>query len=554
MVLTLLGVGIQAQNLNKIKPEWLKQAIFYQIYPPSFQDSNGDGIGDIPGIISRLDYVKSLGANVIWLNPLFTSAFQDGGYDIIDFYTVDKRYGSNSDLVKLINEAHKRDIRICLDLVAGHTSDKCPWFIQSQQANKDLRYSDYYIWPSFVPKNIDKKSAEKYISSNAPREKYYIKNYYACQPALNYGYANPDPAHPWEQSMDAPGPQAVRRELKNIIAFWMDKGVDGFRVDMAMSLVKNDPDKSGTMKLWKEMKEWFIGKYPEGALIAEWFNPTESIVGGGFNIDFIAHAERDNYKSLFFNRNDGKPSICYFEKEGRGELKTFMKMYTRQYQAVKGKGYASLPTGNHDFQRLNCGERNTLPQLKVAMTFFLTMPGAPFIYYGDEIGMRFLTGLQDVEGSLPHRTGTRTPMQWDNSINAGFSTADASRLYIPQDPNPNRPTVANGESDPNSMLHYVRTLLKLRASSEALGNDGDWKLISDLDAPYPMVYMRSAGNEKYLIVLNPTEKAVTASFPSLGCKSTKIVLGGSSKAKFMTDNKTDKIKIKPVSAVIYKVE
>lgn len=541
-------------------PAWLKQAVFYQIYPPSFQDSNGDGIGDIRGIISRLDYIRSLGANTIWLNPLFCSEFKDGGYDVTDFYSVDKRYGTNSDLAELVNEAHKRDIRVCLDLVAGHTSDKNPWFIQSQQADPNRRYSDYYIWPAFIPDDISEWAAGKYIPSDAPRGNYYIKNFYACQPALNYGYANPDPSHPWEQPVDAPGPQAVRREMKNIIAFWMDKGIDGFRVDMAMSLVKNDPDKKGTMQLWHDMKGWFAGHYPEGVLIAEWFNPTEAIAGGGFHIDFIAHAEKDNYTSLFFNREGGEfePRICYFDREGKGELRTFMEMYSRHYEAVKGKGYASLPTGNHDFQRPNCHTRNTLPQLQVAMTFFLTMPGAPFIYYGDEIGMKFLTGLPDVEGSLgedgKNRAGTRTPMQWDDSPNAGFSTADASRLYIVQDPDPLRPTVAAQENDPGSMLNYVRRLLKMRSESEALGNDGDWKLLSDVNRPYPLVYLRSAGNERYCIVVNPSDRRVTAEFPSLQSAGADCRVATAAPARYIRGKKTDKVTAPPVSATIFKLE
>ena len=233
-------------------PEWLSKAVAYQIYPSSYQDSDGDGIGDIPGITSRLDYIKGLGVNVIWLNPVFVSGWFDGGYDIIDFYKVDPRFGTNTDLVKLIDEAHKRGIRVLLDLVAGHSSDQCQWFKESAQGT-DMRYSDYYIWSNEIPQKEVKIIAErkleadpavskrgKWVEADAPRAKYYEKNYYMCQPALNYGYANPDPNHPWEQSCDAPGPQAVRRELRNNMAFWMDKGVDGFRVDMAASLVKGD--------------------------------------------------------------------------------------------------------------------------------------------------------------------------------------------------------------------------------------------------------------------------------------------------------------------------
>lgn len=291
-------------------PEWLSKAVAYQIYPSSYQDSDGDGIGDIPGITSRLDYIKGLGVNVIWLNPVFVSGWFDGGYDIIDFYKVDPRFGTNTDLVKLIDEAHKRGIRVLLDLVAGHSSDQCQWFKESAQGT-DMRYSDYYIWSNEIPQKEVKIIAErkleadpavskrgKWVEADAPRAKYYEKNYYMCQPALNYGYANPDPNHPWEQSCDAPGPQAVRRELRNIMAFWMDKGVDGFRVDMAASLVKGDKDKKAIKALWAEMRTWMDAKYPNHILVSEWCDPQVSIPAG-FNIDFMIHIGQKCYSTLF---------------------------------------------------------------------------------------------------------------------------------------------------------------------------------------------------------------------------------------------------------------
>lgn len=231
---TALGANAQPKG-----PAWLGNALFYQIYPSSYMDTDGNGIGDLPGITQKLDYIKSLGVNALWLNPIFESGWFDGGYDVIDFYKVDPRFGTNSDLVALVNEAHKRGIKVCLDLVAGHTSDKCAWFKESMQKDTNLRYSDYYIWTDNISEN-DKKEIEerrkgpnpasdtrgRYVEANAPRAKYYEKNFFECQPALNYGFAHPDPNHPWEQSVNAPGPQAVRREIRNIMAFWFDKGVD----------------------------------------------------------------------------------------------------------------------------------------------------------------------------------------------------------------------------------------------------------------------------------------------------------------------------------------
>ena len=206
------------------------------------------------------------------------SGWTDGGYAVIDFYKVDPRFGTNTDLVNLVNKAHSLGMKVIMDLVAGHSSDQSEWFKQSMEA-PNLRYSDYYIWPTFKPEDDEPAPAQqggdavltiahaplsqKFVKTDAPRGPYYIKNFFDTQPALNFGFANPDPNHPWEQAVDAPGPMAMRRELKNIMAFWMDLGVDGFRVDMAASLVKNDFDKAETIKLWQEDFMPWVGKeYP----------------------------------------------------------------------------------------------------------------------------------------------------------------------------------------------------------------------------------------------------------------------------------------------------
>lgn len=534
------------------QPSWLSDAVVYQVYPSSFQDSDGNGIGDLPGITSRLEYIRSIGVTAVWMNPIFVSGWTDGGYDVIDFYKVDPRFGTNSDLVALVEKAHSLGMKVILDLVAGHSSDQCEWFRQSSEA-PDLHYSDYYIWPTFKPDD-NSPIVSKFVATDAPRAPYFIKNFFDTQPALNFGFADPDPEHPWEQAVDAPGPSAMRRELKNIMMFWMDKGVDGFRVDMAASLVKNDSDKSATIKLWKEdLAAWFKRNYPENVLIAEWFNPKQAIEAG-FNIDFFCHDGKYNYSTLFFNtrRFGGGSQTCYFDLAGEGELKTWYDLYIEQYDAVKGRGYVSMPSGNHDFTRLCAGARTSTGQLKVAMTFFLTMPGVPFLFYGDEIGLKNLDGLESVEGA-GFRTGTRIPMLWGGSANAGFSTADASRLYIPQDPDPARRTVESEEADPASLLNYVRALLALRASTPALGNDGDWRLVSSLDRPYPMVYERTKGAETCLVAINPSGKKVSASIPSYGVSDPQIIGGSYKKPRFKTSKGVDTITLDPCSSVIYRI-
>ncbi|MEP6948720.1 MAG: alpha-amylase family glycosyl hydrolase [Ginsengibacter sp.] len=527
---------------------WLDTAVFYQVYPSSFQDSDGDGIGDLKGIESRLDYIQSLGINAIWLNPVFKSGFKDGGYDVIDFYQVDPRFGTNTELVQLANEIHKRGMHLVLDLVAGHSSNQSAWFRQSMEADTNLEYSNYYIWPKFKPGDLSAQDASHWVDTIAPRGKYYIKNYYNIQPALNYGYAHPDPHHPWEQSVEAPGPRAVRHELQNIITFWLDKGVDGFRVDLAASLVKNDPDKSVTIALWKGITAWFKHSYPEGVLIAEWFNPKQSIAAG-FDIDFL----RPGKLISPYERGQKSDAKIYFAKAGEGSVGDWETYFEDQYRSTLNKGYVSLPTGNHDSPRMRNEERKDASELKVLLTFLLTQPGIPFIYYGDEIGMRYIPNSPDIEGSR-NRSGTRTPMQWDDSKNAGFSTAPTEKIYIPQDTDQNRPTVYKEEKASNSQLNYVRSLLKLRASSSALGNDGDWKLLSDTSHPYPMVYMRSNDHEKYIIAVNPSAKSVTANINSPKSASNTYILGTNEKCIYKKGKETDVIKLPPVSAAIFKLD
>lgn len=541
----LYGISAVSQNKN---PEWLKKAVFYQIYPSSFMDSNGDGIGDIKGVESKLEYIKSIGVNAVWFNPVFRSAFQDGGYDVIDFYQVDPRFGTNTDLIEFVSRAHKMGLHVVMDLVAGHTSDKSAWFQQSKEKDSNLQYSDYYIWPDHKPSDITKEEEAKWVASTAQRGKFYIKNFYDIQPALNYGYANPNPDHPWEQAVDAPGPSAVRQELKDIISFWMKKGIDGFRVDLAASLVKNDPDKAATIKLWQEMTAWFAGEFPEGVLIAEWFNPKLSIKGG-FNIDFFRGGSM-----ISRGRGADQTKQVYFDKSGMGTVADWYDVFKDQYDNTVGKGYMSSPTGNHDGNRLANIKRGDADQLKVAMTYFLTLPGIPFIYYGDEIGMKFIENMPDIEGSRT-RSGSRTPMQWDKTVNSGFSSASSEKIYIPIDPDVNRPDVASQENDPASLLNYIRALLKLRDSSVALGNDGDWKLVSSPDKPYPLIYMRWSGNEKYIVAVNPSDKKAEAVIPSLNISKTIYITGNTTKGKYSIGSKgMDTVQLPPVTAVVYKIE
>lgn len=228
----------------------------------------------------------------------------------------------------------------------------------------------------------------------------------------------------------------------------------------------------------------------------------------------------------------------------------FYQIYPSSFQDSDGN--VSMPSGNHDFTRLSAGNRTSVDQLKVAMTFFLTMPGVPFFFYGDEIGLTHQYDVSPVEGAGP-RTGTRIPMFWDSTENAGFSTASPDKIYITQNMDVNRRTVESEEADPSSLLNFVRGILKLRASSEALGNDGDWKMVSSLEQPYPMIYERWNVEDRCLVVTNPSAKTVSAEIPTYGVKNPESIGGSYGKVTYKTGKQTDKITIAGVSAVVYQL-
>ena len=555
-VLIILAMLATMTLSAKEQPEWLKKANIYHIYPLTYMDSNGDGIGDLEGIRSKLDYIKSVGFNCIWLSPCFVSAWEDGGYDIIDYYKVDPRFGSNDDLKRLIEDAHKKGIRILLDLVAGHTSDKHPWFKESAKAEHN-KYSDYYIWTK--GRNMEKPS-KLFIDKEYPRNGLYLSNFFPIQPALNYGYYNPNPANSWEQSYNAPGPKAVREELKKIIAYWCDMGADGFRVDMANSLVKGDNiAQDGIMQLWKEIFEWYNKKYPENIMLSEWSYPKQSI-SAGFNIDLLIHNGIGGkvYRPLVCETGDRmNPTTCYFNRKGNGEVRKAMELYTKIYNDYRALGgYASMPTCSHDIWRLTRMNRNTPEEQKVTITLFLTLPTPPIVYYGEEIGMRNLEYALPKEGSLSsrNRSTCRTPMQWNTERNAGFSTIkNPKRLYLPVDNAFDFPNVAEQENDPNSVLSYVKGLLALRAATPALGVEGEWKYVGDLDNPYPMIYSRTLGKEKYVVVFNPADREVEGSIAPMGKKAEWVYGNNEKLAKCKTSKAGHTFKMKPISVAIYKI-
>ncbi len=511
-------------------PAWLEDAVFYQIYPPSFFDSDGDGIGDIPGMCQKLDYLHWLGVNALWLNPCFASPFQDGGYDITDFYQVAPRYGTNADLERLFAEGRARGMHIFLDLVAGHTSWEHPWFKASARHARNP-YSDWFIWTHRILASSEGLNA---VMGLYERDGSYITSFFACQPALNYGFAHPEPGHPWQQPVDAPGPQAVRQEIKNIMRYWLEKGAAGFRVDMAGSLVKNDPGRRETARFWREIRAWLDVEFPEAALVSEWGHPAESL-GAGFHMDFLLHFGQGGYNSLFRKNLSHIPgperyTWSFFDRSGHGNICEFLDEYLPMQHEIQGKGLVCIPSGNHDMG-IRLSEGRTAADLAVAWVFLLTMPGAPFIYYGDEIGMRTVHGL-----ALP---------------NAGFSTAEAPSLYLPLDPVPDRPTAAEQMADPASLLNQVRALIALRQAHPALQAGAAFKPLYAEAGRLPFVYeRRSSDGERIVVALNPSAAEAAADLPGEPCQVETLY---GTPAGLAAGAAGWRVRLPPISAGIYRI-
>jgi alpha-glucosidase len=508
--------------------DWLADAVIYEIYPQSFADTNGDGVGDFAGVIAHLDHLQWLGVNTIWFNPCFASPFVDAGYDVSDYLLVAPRYGTNEDLVRLVEEAKARGIRVLLDLVAGHTSVEHAWFQAELRAEGPSPLGDRYIWSDRDDGERLSASApgqSPWVRSPGPRPGFYLKNFYDEQPALNFGYAELREGDAWREPVEAPGPQRNVLALKDIMAFWIDRGVAGFRVDMAFSLVKFDPGFAQTLRLWRGLADWLHEAYPEAVLIPEGTEPRGDLPTS-FDADFflVIHAA---HASLFDNGGAGElpwygTHPCFFDAEGKGSTTTFLDEWAAAREDRPGRPVI-LATADHDYSRLVCGPRDAA-QLGAAYAFLLTWGSVPSIYYGEEIGMRFQPGLPEKEGSIVHpgynRAGCRTPMQWDRSVNAGFSTApDPADLYLPIDRAPDRPDVATQLADADSTLHLVRRMLALRAATPALGTRAETVVLHE---DYPFTYLRGGS---HLVVVNPRRDPAVATLPGIDAATALLVNG-----------------------------
>lgn len=497
-------------------PKWLDSASIYSLYPQSFNDSNGDGIGDLKGITDKLEYIKSLGFTAIWMNPIFESPFVDAGYDITDFYKVAPRYGTNEDVRALCDKAHSLGLKILLDLVAGHVALNHKGYQMSAKAEKN-EWTDRFIWTNGTKGFENRTDPLFYKMTTRPeaeRDGYNHFNYYREQPSINYGFA--ECTEDWMLPPSHPACRENVKELMRIMEYWFGYGVDGFRVDLAHSLVKNDNGFAATMKIWQEIRAWFDANYPDHVLLSEWGLPEKALLGG-FHMDLMLHHRtpyltrmfRNEYYARKFRAVDKLPGSyhsidkigpSYFRREpiAEEEYREGMECYVDQYTKTHGVGLMANITSSHDTRRLSVGRQ--VDDLKACYAHIALMPGVFVNYYGDEIGMRNVE-CPDVEGGRD-RCLARTPMQWNDDKNHGFSTAD--NTYLPTDPAPHAPTVAAQLDDPDSLLNYVKALLRLKAEHPALANGSEFKMVH---YGYPEVFERSCDTETIRVVIQPANVA-----------------------------------------------
>ncbi len=535
---------LSSLGMTQDQHRWWKEAIVYQIYPRSFMDSNGDGIGDLPGITSKLDYLEKLGVNVLWLSPHFDSPNADNGYDIRDYRKVMTEFGTMRDFDAMLKGIKQRQMKLVIDLVVNHTSDEHRWFAESRKS-KTNPYRDYYIWRpgknGGPPNNYPSFFSGSAWKLDPATNEYYLHYFAEKQPDLNWD--NPK----------------VRAEVYDLMRFWLDKGVDGFRMDVVPFISKDQrfPDltpaelqrpeytytKGPRMHEYlHEMNQQVLSKY-DVMTVGEAFGvslaDTPSLVDerrGELNMVF-------NFDAVRLNRNGTQ-----WRDWTLPELKA---IYTRQFQAFDAHSWNTVFLSNHDNPRVVSAYGDDSPEFraasaKVLATLVLTQRGTAFIYQGDELGMtnypfRSIDEFNDIEARNGYRAQvesgkvsaeaylanllktsrdhSRTPMQWDGSANGGFTTAKQAWLAV--NPNYLEINAAQELADPRSVYHYFQSLIELRKKAPPLVY-GDYVDL-DLGNPEIFAYTRSLGAEKYLVVLNFSKKPVRYELPH-GAKAGRLVL------------------------------
>jgi len=487
-------------------------AVFYEVHIRAFCDSNSDGIGDIPGLISKLDYIKDLGIDCIWILPIYPSPLRDDGYDIADYYDVHPDYGTLDDFKELIHQAHKRGLRVIADLVLNHTSDQHPWF-QKSRSDPDSKYRDYYVWSETDEKYSDARiifldTEDSNWSFDDEAQMYYWHRFYSSQPDLNYD--NPE----------------VQKEMLKVMDFWLEMGIDGFRADAVPYLIEregtNCENLPETHQILKNFRAHLDKTYKDKVLLAEanqWPVDVRPYFGEGdeFHMGFhfpvmprIFMAIRKGDSSpirWILSQTPDIPDGCQWCTFLRNHDELTLEMVTEEEREWMWAEYAPDPR-----MRLNLGIRRRLAPLLdndhrkilLANALLFSLPGAPIVYYGDEIGMGDNIWL-------PDRNGVRTPMQWDDSLNAGFSKADTAKLYAPiidsGDYSYKQVNVKTAAKTPDSLLNQMRHLIAVRKSYPAL-TIGTYEFLEQNLTDF-LIILRSYKEQKILCVLNLTNEKKT---------------------------------------------
>jgi trehalose synthase len=480
---------------------WYRNAVFYEVAVRAFKDSNGDGRGDLRGLAGKIDYLQSLGVDCIWIMPIYPSPLKDDGYDVADYYGVDHAYGSLDDLKVLIEAVHSRGIRIIMDLVLNHTSDEHPWF-QSARSDRSSPYRDYYVWSDTDQKYKDARVV--FVDSETSNwtwderaGQYYWHRFYSSQPDLNF--ENPK----------------VQEEMLNVVRFWLDIGMDGFRADAAPYLFEREgtacENLPETHAYLKRLRSFLDEHYPGRILLSEanqWPKDVRPYFGDGDEFHMAFHFPL--MPRIFMALRRGEvgpirwvmqqtppiPPGCQWCTFLRNHDELTLEMVTEEEREWMWKEYAPDPR-----MRLNLGIRRRLAPLldndrrkiELAKSLLFTLPGAPIIYYGDEIGMGDNLDLFD-------RNGVRTPMQWDSSPNAGFTNASRSIEFVKGDLAFQNVNVAAQLGDPHSLFHTIRKMIALRKRHAAFGDSSmEWVEIGN---PTVAAYLRRNGEDAVLVLSN----------------------------------------------------
>jgi maltose alpha-D-glucosyltransferase/alpha-amylase len=502
-------------------PLWYKDAVFYEVYVRAYKDSNADGHGDLKGLEQKLDHIKELGVDCIWLLPIYPSPLKDDGYDIADYYGVHQDYGTVEDFKSLVDSAHARGIRVIADLVLNHTSDQHPWF-QSARVNRNSPYRDYYVWSDTDQKYkgtriifVDTEPSNWTYDEAAGQ--YYWHRFFSSQPDLNFD--NPE----------------VREEMKNIAAFWLDMGIDGFRADAVPYLFEREGTSNEnlpeTHDYLKELRSFIDEHYPGRILLCEanmWPEDVRPYFGNpgqpgdaefhmGFHFPimpriFMALRKGDVSDMVeILDRTPSIPESCQWCTFLRNHDELTLEMVTENERQWMWREYAPHPR-----MKLNLGIRRRLAPLldndqrkiEVANSILFTLIGSPIIYYGDEIGMGDNIWLED-------RDGVRTPMQWENTPSAGFSDGEPDHFYAPViDTPPYDPKSVNlrdQQSDPNSLYNTIKKMVAVHKAHQAFGW-GDYEWV-DAGTSAIAAYLRVYKTESLLILNNLTEKVQKVVLP-----------------------------------------